>query len=207
MGETGESQTSIHPAVATEGDSDSAPLVDATQWVERYGSALFQYAVVRVRCHQTAEDLVQETLLSALEARDRFAGQSSEQTWLIGILSHKIKDYFRKASVRHDHEWNEQTSASTKDFDKRGFWIARLGRWPAAPEQALESREFWAVFDECLSKLDPSLLAAFSLREFDQLATEEICRTLNINSNNLGVRLHRARASLRKCLESKWFEA
>lgn len=182
-------------------DSTSEPPVDPSQWVEKYGSALFRYAMVRVRSHQAAEDLVQEALLAALRACDRFSGQSSEQTWLIGILSHKINDYFRKQCREDVLELNEQTSS----FDKRGFWTAGPGRWPEEPEQTLENREFWAVFDKCLSKLEPSLLAAFSLREVERLTTDEICRMLDISANNLGVRLYRARAALRRCLESNWF--
>ena len=43
-------------------------------------------------------DLVQETMISALEGLERYKGGSSIQTWLVGILKHKIYDYFRKNS-------------------------------------------------------------------------------------------------------------
>lgn len=203
----GENQISTSRKVGDSQGSNSECLIDPSRWVERYGSVLFQYAMVRVRCSQTAEDLVQETLLAALKARDRFAGQASEQTWLTGILSHKIKDFFRKTARRHVQQLNEQTGPSTGDFDNQGFWIAKLGRWPTTPEQVLESREFWSVFEECLSELDPSLLAAFALREFDRLSTEEICETLDVSANNARVRLYRARVLLRRCLEANWFDA
>ena len=56
---------------------------------------MFRYAVARVRDTATAEDLVQDTLLAAIGALDSFKGGSTEQTWLIGILRHKVLDYFR----------------------------------------------------------------------------------------------------------------
>src|SRR5215468_1457294 len=64
-------------------------------WVEAHGDYLFNFAIGQVRDAGVAEDLVQETFLAALKGRDRFAGQSSERTWLVGILRHKIYDHLR----------------------------------------------------------------------------------------------------------------
>lgn len=69
-------------------------------WVDAHGDALFRYALVRVRQREVVEDLVQETLLSAMRSREKFAGQSSERSWLFGILKRKISDYFRKLGPR-----------------------------------------------------------------------------------------------------------
>lgn len=43
-------------------------------------------ALMRVGKPDLAEDLVQETLLAAWQARDSFAGKSTEGTWLVAIL-------------------------------------------------------------------------------------------------------------------------
>ncbi len=51
--------------------------LDATTWLEEHGDALFRYAIIRVRDSSVAEDLVQETLLSAMTAMDSFQGASS----------------------------------------------------------------------------------------------------------------------------------
>jgi len=40
--------------------------------------------------------MFQETLLAELKAKDRFAGRSSERSWLAGILKNKILDHYRK---------------------------------------------------------------------------------------------------------------
>src|SRR5437773_5533762 len=55
----------------------------------------------QVRDAAVAEDLLQETFLAALQARDRFAGKCSERTWLAGILRHKIylRRIYRERSV------------------------------------------------------------------------------------------------------------
>ena len=70
--------------------------LDPQRWVDRYGDYLFNYAIVRVSDREKAEDLVQETFLSALKARESYRGDSTERTWLTSILKRKIIDTYRK---------------------------------------------------------------------------------------------------------------
>ena len=65
-------------------------------WLTSHGDYLFNLAVGQLRDSSAAEDVVQETFLAALKARDRFCGRSSDRTWLVGILRHKIYDHLRK---------------------------------------------------------------------------------------------------------------
>src|SRR6266699_294575 len=62
----------------------AAPRVanDPERWVDEHGDVLYRYALARVRKPEVAQDLVQDTLLAAMRARDRFAGQSSVRSWL-----------------------------------------------------------------------------------------------------------------------------
>jgi len=85
------------------------------QWLQLYGDILYRYGLARVRNAEVAEDLVQETLLAALKAKENYAGQSSEQTWLIGILKHKIIDSFRKASREQAQEYDDGFASDNDD--------------------------------------------------------------------------------------------
>jgi RNA polymerase sigma-70 factor (ECF subfamily) len=179
------------------------------RWVEEHGDVLFGYALARVRDRQVAEDIVQETLVSAFRARESFSGKSSERTWLVGILKHKIHDYYRK------HYRERETLEKTPNPDDERFIEGQFDRWshwkhkPAAwrsPESALEEKEFWKVLRQCIDALPTRLGDAFSLRVLDGLETDSICKILDITTTNLGVMLHRARISLRRCLEENWFE-
>ena len=67
--------------------------INPEQWVDAHGAYLYNYAFAQVRDGQAAEDLVQETFLAALRARENFRGSSSVRTWLTGILKHKIIDH------------------------------------------------------------------------------------------------------------------
>ncbi|MGZ8203895.1 MAG: sigma factor, partial [Burkholderiales bacterium] len=58
--------------------------------IERHRPYLVRYALLQLRDASAAEDVVQETLLAALQAAERFGGRSSVRTWLTGILKHKI---------------------------------------------------------------------------------------------------------------------
>ena len=71
-------------------------VIDTSQWVEKYGDVLYRYALLRVKDADLAEEIVQIALLAALQAKDKFAGRSTEGTWLIGILKNKIFDHFRQ---------------------------------------------------------------------------------------------------------------
>ena len=61
------------------------------QDIESHRPYLLRYALIQLRSPEQAEDVVQETLLAALEGRSRFAGGSSLKTWLTGILKHKVQ--------------------------------------------------------------------------------------------------------------------
>jgi RNA polymerase sigma-70 factor (ECF subfamily) len=89
-------------------------------------------------------------------------------------------------------------------FDHRGHWREPPPDW-SDPERALESQQFWDVFQLCLDGLPAKPGRVFMMREFLDLTTEEICKELTISSSNCWVLLHRARLGLRECLSQRWF--
>src|SRR6266481_9632075 len=88
---------------------------DSSDWLSAHGDYLFNLAVGQVRDPLVAEDLVQETFLAAIRARDRFSGRSSDRTWLVGILRHKIYDHLRRV-CRERPAHNDRT-ASANDLE------------------------------------------------------------------------------------------
>ncbi len=179
---------------------------DPATWVAQHGDALFRYALMKMRDETQAEDMVQETFLAALKARERFSGQSSEKTWLIGILKHKIIDHFRKHKREQSSDDIESlTEQLNQQFDHTGHWSIPMRTWQE-PEQAHENKEFWKVFTVCIAHLPDHLADLFILREVKGLSSEEICKLLDISTtNNMWVMLSRARMRLRGCLDSRWF--
>ena len=179
---------------------------DPNAWLTEHGDVLFRYALSRTRDRAAAEDAVQETLLAALSAYQTFRGGSSERTWLIGILRHKIIDHVRKAT-REPKSTDPHSGAdpATDEFTEKGKWRAGPQSWGGNPREAFEKQEFWDVFEKCLGRLPSRTATAYTLRELDDLPSEEICEILDASATNLWTLLHRARLWLRKCLEMNWF--
>jgi RNA polymerase sigma-70 factor (TIGR02943 family) len=186
--------------------------IDPQSWVEHYGDYLFNFAVVRVNDRLKAEDLVQETFLSALKAEDRFRGESSERTWLTAILKRKIIDAYRKKYASRESSFGEHEetvfdgSFYRSEAPFKGHWLEGMGPHSHSllPEGELEQAELTKFIRICIENLQPQLAAAFTMKMIDEEDSETICKELGITSSNLWVMLHRARLKMRDCLEKKW---
>ncbi len=179
--------------------------LDPTRWLRDHGDVLYRYALARLRDPQTAEDLVQDTFLSALKAADSFAGRSSERTWLVGILKHKIIDHFRKSKrmfLSEDLETRELPAGTS--VDPKGTWTLGQAEWITQPEKAYERKELWKVLNRCIEALNERHKKVYVLRELQEQDAEEVCEALDISPSNLWVSLHRARLQLRDCLNENW---
>ena len=171
---------------------------------------LLRVALLQLRDADLAEDVVQETLVAALGARDGFSGRSSVKTWLTGILKHKIVDAIRQKQRQPiiTATFDEETDLDEFDpmFKDNGAWAAPPADW-GDPENALSRREFMDIMELCLEKLPSNTARVFVMREIMDLESDEICKELTITANNLWVILYRARMALRQCLEQNWFAA
>ncbi|MBW2689442.1 MAG: sigma-70 family RNA polymerase sigma factor [Deltaproteobacteria bacterium] len=182
------------------------------EWLENHGDVLYRTALLRVGKPDLAEDLVQETLLAAWQARDSFAGKSSESTWLVAILKRKIIDHFRRNWRQVDLPDGMETDDLVGDFKTTGegvgHWKAERApaEWGRNPEALLQNSQLKEVLGHCIDQLPESLSAIFVVREIDGMTTAEICKEFSLSPSNLWVILHRARTRLRRCLEKNWFQ-
>lgn len=187
--------------------SDEQAAADAAA-IEGERGYLLRYARLQLRNQAQAEDAVQETLLAALEGVARFSGKSSLRTWLTGILKHKIVDQLRRGA--REQPLNEDQDRSEADavdalFAADGHWRGFPADW-GNPEAALENSRFRTAFELCLQRLPERTARVFAMREVMEMPTEEICQELRITATNCWVMLHRARLTLRECLETTWFD-
>ncbi len=184
---------------------DAAPQPD--EWVDLYGNYLYRYALSRVSDPDTAEDLVQEALVAAIQSFERFQGKSSVKTWLVAILKRKIVDHYRRSSNRQATDNIEAVANSVDDmFDDSGHWRVMPTKWTVNPGTAYQQREFMDVLYDCLANMPERLAQIFMLREFDELSTADLCEKLSITESNSWVMLYRSRMLLRGCLEVNWLK-
>lgn len=175
------------------------------EWVNLYGNLLYRFALMRVRDAGVAEDLVQETFLAALKSHGNFKGESTEKSWMVGILKHKILDHYRKMARNEELQLSGDESLDKPNIDFEA--VDTVGKeWALEPSEQLDREEFRTVLQKCLKKIPPKMARVFTMRELDHMPTEEICKELNISPTNVWVILHRARLGLQNCLELKWFK-
>lgn len=174
-------------------------------WVDAYADYLFNYAVVRVNDEEIAKDLIQETFMAGLNSAKNFKGQATERTWLIAILKRKIIDHYRKInSKKGKAEVRLQYNASS---DSEGDWLEEQVADPSSTKEndVLENEELGLAIQSCIEKLPVNQRQVFTMKTVRGLATEDICKELNINPSNLWVTIHRARTALMGCLNQNWF--
>jgi RNA polymerase sigma-70 factor (ECF subfamily) len=175
---------------------------------ETHRGYLLRVARLQLRNDELAEDVVQDTLVAALQAAAGFSGKSSVKTWLTGILKHKIVDEIRRKKAAPSFATlDEECQIDDFDalFDETGHWDNPPASW-GSPEGDLERREFFDILDFCLEQLPPNTARVFMMREVMELDSAEICKELAITATNLWVIMYRARMSLRECLAKNWFE-
>lgn len=181
--------------------------LDPNTLLDEHGDYLFRFAVLRLKNIASAEDLVQDTLLSALSAMESYSANASVRTWLTSIIKNKMIDHWRRqgreiaaADLMDDAE---DDGSLDNFFDKNGRWTDMPNAYPD-PDSALESKQFWSIFEHCLSKLTPQQARVFIAKEMHGLDNEEISLSYSVSSSNIWVLMHRARVALGKCLEIHW---
>lgn len=191
---------------------DKKHTLDPGGWVDQYADYLFNYAVVRLSDPEKAADVVQETFLSALKAKDKFQGKSTEKTWLTSILKRKIIDIYRKNSTNRESSMQE-IGDSAEDRDNFNYQGMYKGHWKEEkmphsnsllPEGEVENNELREILEKCIGALPENLAAVFVMKMIDDATSEEICKELDLTPSNVWVMMHRARLKLRGCIESNW---
>lgn len=183
---------------------DSPAALQPTEWVDQHGDYLFRYAVSRLRNSEAAEEVVQQTFLAGLEHLQQYAGKGSERGWLTGILKRKIIDLIRARQRTQNLSNDDEGDPLDQMFDPKGHWKKNVRSTLLQPLDSVERAEFWPILRQCLAGLPAKQADAFTLREMEELESDEICKELAITSSNLWVLLHRARIRLAQCMKTRW---
>lgn len=184
------------------------------EWVIQYTDDLYRWAFSKTSSKEVAEDLVQDTYLSALESLEKFRGDSSPKTWLFTILNHKIIDYYRKKiptgtnTLAPDPKEDKCSAVVEDSFDQWGQWRkeSRPQSWTGKEGNLMDNVDFAKTLQECIDKLPDSWQASIKLKYLNNKKGPDICKDLGISSSNFWQILYRARMQLRACLELNWFK-
>jgi RNA polymerase sigma-70 factor (ECF subfamily) len=133
--------------------------------------------------------VVQEAWLRAFHALDGWRGEASVATWLTRIALHEALGRVRRG---HRLVAVEGGGEPPEPPDR-----------PSAPERSAENRELRHALRAALDELPGPLRVVFVLREVEGLSGQEAADLLDISPENARVRLHRAKAELRRRLDER----
>lgn len=184
------------------------------QLVEQYHPSLIRLALIFVQDPSIAEELAQETWLAVLQGLNRFEARSSLKTWIFTILTNKAKTRGQRENrtiVFSDLD-EDASDSPTVDPDRfrpptseksPNHWAAdaKPQSWANIPEDTLLTQETVKLINQTISALPESQKMVITLRDVDELSSDEVCNILGISETNQRVLLHRARARVRQALE------
>lgn len=165
--------------------------------VERYSQQIYAVALRLMQHPAEAEEVLQETLISACEKVRQFEGRASLGTWLHRIATNNSLMRLRKKQV----PTHPLYTSSVLGEDEAESEPQPVEDWAFNPEMVALAQELRQVMLDAVAALPDALRQAFSLRELEGLSTRETAARLGISAGSVKVRLHRARTTLRTQLD------
>jgi RNA polymerase sigma-70 factor (ECF subfamily) len=171
--------------------------------VDLNSAQVYSVALKLLGDEQEAEDVLQETFLSAFRAIDRFEGRSQLSTWLYRIAYNASLMRLRK----RDQMTTFSLDSTSDQNNDRGMLESRhLVDWSTVPDDQLLTAEARLEMDRAIAELPESLRATFVLRDIHGLSGAETAEVLGITVQAVKNRLHRARLRLRDRLAGYFAE-
>jgi RNA polymerase sigma-70 factor, ECF subfamily len=162
--------------------------------MRRHNERLYRVARAILRNDGEAEDVMQDAYVRAYEHLDQFAGRAKFATWLTRIAVHEAL-----ARQLRGNRYQELETMSEREGDP----MDRFASLAPDPEQQASNSEVRRLLEEAVEKLPDAYRTIFILRDVEDVSTTDAAEVLEITQDNVKVRLHRARALLRKSLYAR----
>jgi RNA polymerase sigma-70 factor, ECF subfamily len=159
--------------------------------MRRHNQRLYRVARAILRDDAEAEDVMQDAYVRAYQNLASFEGRAKFVTWLTRIAVHEALTRSRRRLRFQALDPADESNGEIMQSP------ASSGR---SPEEQAYDRELAAVLEKAVSSLSEDHRLVFILRDVEGMTTEETAHCLNLTEENVKVRLHRARAGLRKRL-------
>lgn len=174
--------------------------VEFARMVDLYSAPIYRLGLKMLGSPQDAEDVLQNTFLSALTHLSNFEGRSSISTWLYRIASNEALMLIRRKKPAFNLE-----DLQTDDSDE-GAMPEIFVDWSVLPERELLTGESKQAIDDAIQKLPETLRMVFVLRDIEDISIKETAEILNLTETNVKTRLLRARMFLREQLSAYYGE-
>ena len=162
--------------------------------VDAYSAPIYRLGLHMLGNEQDAEDVLQNTFISALTHLPSFEGRSSVLTWLYRIAVNEALMILRRGKPEVSIDDTESSN------ENENIHPTQFVDWGALPEDELLSAEGKQALDHAIQNLPENLRMVFLLRDIQDLSIKDTADTLNLTEANVKVRLLRARLMLREQL-------
>lgn len=143
---------------------------------------------------EDAEDIVQETLMKAIDAIDKFRMEASFGTWLYSIALNNIRAHVgdrKKAALKPIDDYLPNSHSETVN--------SGLYDW-GDPHRLLERKQLNNIIESSLAELPLKYSVPFTLRYLEDMPVKEVARVLKLSLPATKSRILRARLALREKL-------
>ncbi|MFA6411228.1 MAG: sigma-70 family RNA polymerase sigma factor [Syntrophales bacterium] len=164
------------------------------QVYDAYQGKIFRY-LTRMVGENEAEDLTQEVFVKIGLALEAFRGESSLSTWIYQIATNAALDKLRHPFNCHAGGKLLPVEAITETKEDENIWT---GEVMASTEQRVIRQEMNGCIREIIQTLPETYRSVIVLSELEGLSDSEIADILGLTLPAAKIRLHRARARLRK---------
>jgi RNA polymerase sigma-70 factor, ECF subfamily len=156
--------------------------------MRRYNQRLFRVTRSILGNDGEAEDVTQDAYVRSYMHLDQFDGRARFSTWLTKIAVHEAL-----ARLRNRQRMVEIDAASEFTGDRMD-----LESNAPSPEQEVLTHTMRIILEAAVDRLPETYRSVFMLREVEGMTTAETAECLALSEETVKVRLHRARASMRK---------
>lgn len=158
--------------------------------MRRYNQRLYRVARAILRQDAEAEDVMQDTYVRAYQHLGQFAGKARFATWLTRIAVHE--------ALARAHRQSRFAPLDTAADP--GDAMTQLASRARTPEQNTSDAEIRRLLEQAIEALPEQYRTVVMLRDVQEMSTAETAACLELTEENVKVRLHRARAQLRRQL-------
>lgn len=193
-----QSAIEVHPDVDLVARTRAGDTSAYEQLVKQYERQIFRTANHITQNREDAEDITQDVFFKAFQKLHQFKGDSKFSTWLVRIAVNESLMRLRKRktsrTVSMDQDVQTEEGSIPRDF----------AEWRPNPEQIYSQSELGDILRKTIAGLPPGFRTVFTLRDIENLSTEETAAALKLSVPAVKSRLLRARLQLRERL-SRYF--
>jgi RNA polymerase sigma-70 factor, ECF subfamily len=162
------------------------------RFVDHFRSKIFRYSQMMCGHREDAEEVAQETLLKVFENFDQLREPERVRPWVFRIARNVCLMKRRKSLFAPAHELSLDTHSPA---------AVEIADWSDLPENRALQAELNGALHRAVTELPELYRAVILLRDMEELSTEDTAHILNVSTDVVKTRLHRARLALRQKMD------